>query len=73
MLFDLSAEFEKFYCDEVVLPQDAQNDLRAKRNTNIRRLKTGLKEYNDEHKTSYSVAETLTQGSMAMHTVIQND
>lgn len=73
MLFDLSAEFEKFYCDEVVLPQDAQNDLRAKRNTNIRRLKSGLKEYNDEHGTSYSIAETLTQGSMAMHTVIQND
>jgi len=73
MLFDLSAEFEKFYCDEVVLPQEAQNDLRAKRNTNIRRLKSGLKEYNDERRTSYSIVETLTQGSMAMHTVIQND
>ncbi|MGE4273809.1 MAG: cyclic GMP-AMP synthase DncV-like nucleotidyltransferase [Desulfitobacterium sp.] len=72
-MFDLSSEFEKFYCDEVVLPQDAQNDLRAKRNTNIRRLKSGLKEYNEEHGTSYSVSETFTQGSMAMHTVIQND
>lgn len=73
MLFDLSAELEKFYCDEVVLPQDAKNGLRAKRNTNIRRLKNGLKEYNDEHKTSYNIVETFTQGSMAMHTVIQND
>lgn len=73
MLYDLSAELEKFYCDEVVLLQDAQNNLRTKRNINIKRLKNGLKEYNDEHKTSYSIAETFTQGSMAMHTVIQND
>lgn len=72
-MFDLSSEFEKFYCDEVVLPQDAQNDLRAKRNINVRRLKSGLKEYNKEHGTSYSVSKTFTQGSMAMHTVIQND
>jgi hypothetical protein len=73
MVFDLSAELEKFYCDEVVLLQDAQDNLRTKRNINIKRLKKGLKEFNDEHKTSYSIAETFTQGSMAMHTVIQND
>lgn len=73
ILYDLSAEFDKFYSDEVVLPQDAQNDLRAKKDTNIERLKSGLSEYNEEHGTSYSMTETLTQGSMAMHTVIQND
>jgi len=55
------------------LPRKAQNDLRAKRNTNINRLKSGLEEYNDEHNTCYRIAETLTQGSMAMHTIIKND
>ena len=72
-MYDLSKEFEKFYTDEVVLPRDKQNNLRNKRDINVRRLKNGLKEYNEEKKTSYSVKETFTQGSMAMHTTIQND
>lgn len=72
-MFDLSKEFEKFYTDFVVLPNKEQNDLRKKKNTNIKRLKDGLKEYNQEHNTEYKIAETRVQGSMAMHTVVQND
>jgi hypothetical protein len=73
MLFDLAKEFEEFYRLWVVLPLDSQNDLRTKREANVRRLRSGLEEYNKAHGTSYCVAETLTQGSMAMHTVIQSD
>jgi hypothetical protein len=36
-------------------------------------MKDGLKEYNEEKKTSYKIAEDRIQGSMAMHTITQND
>ena len=38
-MYDLSKEFEKFYNDYVVLPNKEQNDLRNKKNINIKRLK----------------------------------
>ncbi len=72
-MYDLSKEFEKFYNDYVVLPNKEQNDLRNKKNINIKRLKDGLKEYNQDNNTTYKIAETRVQGSMAMHTVVQND
>lgn len=72
-MFNLSNEFERFYREKVVLPATTQNDLRKKKNVNINRLKSGLKEYNDENNTDYKISETRTQGSMAMHTVVQND
>ena len=31
------------------------------------------KEYNKEHNTDYKISESRVQGSMAMHTVVQND
>lgn len=43
------------------------------RNINIDRLKEGLEEYNSEKDTSYKVVETITQGSVAMSTIIQNE
>lgn len=72
-MFDLSKEFNDFYTNFVVLPNKEQNQLRKKKNLNIKRLKSGLKEYNAQHNTNYKICETRVQGSMAMHTVVQND
>lgn len=72
-MYDLSAEFNKFYRNKVVLPATVQNELREKKKLNIKRLKDGLLEYNQENGTSYKICEDRVQGSMAMHTVVQND
>lgn len=72
-MYDLSSKFNTFYTSYVVLPQSEQNSLYDKKNLNLQRLKNGLKEYNDEYKTSYSVAEDCVQGSVAMSTVVQNE
>lgn len=72
-MFDMSSEFYKFYRNEVVLPADTQNELREKKKLNIKRLKDGLLEYNSENGTTYKICEERVQGSMAMHTVVQND
>lgn len=73
MMYDLSKKMQKFYDDKVVLSNKEQNSLRQKKNINIKRLREGLKEYNEENDTNYKIAETRVQGSMAMHTVVQND
>ncbi len=72
-MYDLSAKFNTFYTTYVVLPQADQDELYKKKDLNIQRLKDGLKEYNTENGTSYSVVETCVQGSIAMSTVVQNE
>lgn len=72
-MYDLSSKFASFYNDSVVLSQAKQTNLHSKKDLNIQRLKDGLKEYNEENNTSYSVAETCVQGSVAMSTVVQNE
>ena len=72
-MYDLSKEFNSFYKKHVVLQNDKQNDLRKKKNLNISRLESGLKEYNNDNNTNYKISETRVQGSMAMATVVQND
>lgn len=72
-MYDLSKEFNSFYKNHVVLPNDKQNELRKKKNLNINRLESGLKEYNTDNGTDYKISETRVQGSMAMSTVVQND
>ncbi|GMQ58356.1 nucleotidyltransferase [Vallitalea sediminicola] len=72
-MYDLSTEFDKFYRTKVVLPATVQNELREKRKLNIKRLENGLTEYNEENGTDYKICENRVQGSMAMHTVVQND
>ena len=72
-MYDMSAEFNKFYRDNVVLHSTEQQKLREKKKLNIARLRAGLKEYNGEKGTSYKICEDRVQGSMAMHTVVQND
>ena len=72
-MFDCSKEFKKFYNNHVKLSEQEKNILRDKRDKNIKRLKNGLEKYNNENNTSYKIAESRTQGSMAMHTIVQND
>lgn len=72
-MYDCSKDFNKFYRTEVVLPETEQSELREKRKLNIKRLKEGLSEYNAEKGTEYKLAEDRIQGSMAMHTTVQND
>lgn len=72
-MYDLEKEMKKFYYNEVVLQKEETCKLREKKKLNIDRLKDGLKEYNEENKTDYKIAETIEQGSVAMSTVIQND
>lgn len=72
-MYDLSSKFNTFYTSHVVLPQSEQDNLHTKKNLNVQRLKDGLKEYNAENNTSYSIVETCVQGSVAMSTVVQNE
>ncbi len=72
-MYDCSKEFNKFYRTSVVLPEIEQNELREKRKLNVKRLKEGLLEYNEENKRDYKISEDRIQGSMAMHTIVQND
>lgn len=72
-MYDLSSKFNIFYSSYVVLPQSEQSSLYNKKDLNLQRLKDGLKEYNTEYKTSYSIVEDCVQGSVAMSTVVQNE
>ena len=72
-MFDCSKELNRFYQNHVRLTEKEKNQLRQKRVNNIKRLKDGLEKYNEEKNTGFKIAETRTQGSMAMHTTIQND
>lgn len=72
-MYDLSSKFNTFYDSHVVLSQSEQTNLHSKKDLNIQRLKDGLKEYNEENNTSYSIVETCVQGSVAMSTVVQNE
>ena len=56
-MYDLSSKFNTFYSSYVVLPQSEQSSLYHKKGLNLQRLKDGLKEYNVEYKTSYSIVE----------------
>lgn len=72
-MYDCSKEINKFYRTSVVLSEIEQNELREKRKLNVKRLKEGLLEYNEENKKDYKISEDRIQGSMAMHTIVQND
>lgn len=72
-MFDLSKEFYDFYIKHTVLPQNIKNDLRQKKKLNLDRLDSGLDDYNSENSTTYEVADSKEQGSVAMSTVTQND
>lgn len=72
-MYDCSSKFNKYYREKVVLSELEQNKLREKRKLNVKRLKKGIEKYNEDKTTSYKISEDRIQGSMAMHTVVQND
>ena len=72
-MFDCSMEFAGFYKNHVRLSAKEKNDLHDKRKKNLKRLKKGLVKYNEEKGTNYQFIDDRTQGSMAMHTIVQND
>lgn len=72
-MFNVSKEFNDFYTNHIVLPQEIKNELREKKKLNIDRLNSGLEEYNTEKSTTYEVSDSKEQGSVAMSTVTQND
>ena len=72
-MYDLSLKFNTFYSSHVVLPQADQKELYSKKDLNIKRLKDGLEEYNEEKGTAYSLVEDCVQGSVATSTVVQNE
>lgn len=72
-MYDVSKEFREFYKKHVVLRSEKQQNLRDKKDLNVKRLEDGLDLYNQEKNTHYAIAEKRVQGSMAMATVVQND
>ncbi|WP_273853102.1 nucleotide-binding domain-containing protein [Guptibacillus spartinae] len=73
-MYDLSSKFNTFYRNHVVLSNDDRSNLVEKKNLNVRRLKEGLIEYNEEKGKDYKLAEEpVVQGSVAMYTVTQNE
>ncbi|MDX5853453.1 nucleotidyltransferase [Bacillus cereus group sp. BfR-BA-01363] len=72
-MYDLNNKLMKFYKDHVVLSRKDKSRLFRFKNLNLDRLKDGLKEYNEEHKTNYAVEDTVVQGSVSMSTVVQNE
>lgn len=71
--YSIASKFNTFYTNHVVLSQEEQTNLQEKKDLNIDRLKEGLTAYNEENGTSYVLRDHKTQGSIPMHTVVQND
>lgn len=73
-MYNLNGKFNTFYSSKVVLKKEQKNELHEKRKLNINRLKEGLIAYNEEFESDYKMAEEpVVQGSVAMHTVTQNE
>lgn len=73
-MYNLDSKFKTFYGKNVVLPKENKQELYDKKNLNIKRLKDGLKDYNEEKGTNYKLAEEpVVQGSVAMSTVTKNE
>ncbi|WP_163537588.1 cyclic GMP-AMP synthase DncV-like nucleotidyltransferase [Gracilibacillus sp. YIM 98692] len=72
-MLNLHNEMKDFHDYEVKLSEDEANKLRDLKGTNIKNLKSGLSAINDEKKKNYALVDDVVQGSMAMHTVTQND
>lgn len=71
---NMENKFNTFYGSHVVLSKADKSSLFQKKDLNVKRLKEGLKEYNEERGTNYKLAEeALVQGSVAMSTVTRNE
>ncbi|TXI86118.1 MAG: hypothetical protein E6Q40_06790 [Cupriavidus sp.] len=67
-VFDCGEDMGKFHDDEITLSSGERTEMRERRNTGRRRLEIGLDE--EEHP---QPKLTCTQGSYAMHTMVQDD
>lgn len=67
-VFDCGEDMGKFHDDEITLSSSERTEMRERRNTGRRRLEIGLDE--EEHP---QPKITCTQGSYAMHTMVQDD
>lgn len=72
-MYDLSSEMNTFYDNHVITNKSVYDNLRAKKEKNITRLKSGMQDYNTENETSYTIEDIREQGSVAMATIVQND
>lgn len=70
-MFNLDKEMRSFYRKKIVLSSEKQKLLIEKKDRNLERLNTGLRDYNEENGTDYKIVDTIVQGSVAMQTVIQ--
>lgn len=70
---DFSQMLNTFYINNVILPLEKVEELKEKKDLNIRRLKEGLEEYNIENSTEYKIDEFVLQGSIAMGTAVSAD
>lgn len=66
-VFDCSADVTKFHKDEITLSRDEQDEMRKRRDTGRRRLEIGLEEEGHPRPEL-----TCSQGSYAMHTMVQD-
>lgn len=66
-VFDCSQEMSKFHADEVTLSGSERREMRERRNTGRRRLEIGL-----EGEGHPQPKMTCTQGSYAMHTMVED-
>lgn len=67
-VFDCGKDIESFHDDEVTLGSTEKNDMRERRNAGRRRLEIGLDDADHPRP-----ACTCSQGSYAMHTMVQDD
>lgn len=65
--FDCSSEMEQFHDDDVRLPKSGQDEMRARRDAGRTRLYKGLE------RDGHEAPEIYSQGSYAMHTMVQDD
>lgn len=72
-MYNFESKFKIFYNQHVILAGERKTELFRFRDINVDRLKEGLEEYNFEEGTNYKVVETITQGSVAMSTIVQNE
>ena len=72
-MFDLHETMNQFYKDHVRLDNDERNKLAGYRDTNLKRLKSGLDKLGEEHDTTYAYYQYYrNQGSYAMFTLNQH-
>ncbi|MFC1638834.1 cyclic GMP-AMP synthase DncV-like nucleotidyltransferase [Patescibacteria group bacterium] len=72
-MIDCSSQLKKFHDDHVRLSRSEQKKLASLRDTNLKRLTSGLKKLSEKDGVEHpSFKEDINQGSYAMHTLNQH-